>query len=1285
MKKWQKRMLKWGGIAAGSFFLLLVVAVILVNLFLPKDFIKQQVIQAIRDNLGREATVGDVSVRLSGKLAVSDLVIKERAGYGARPFVKLGAFAVGVRLLPLLKKQIILDEVALKGLEVSVVRDKGGFNYDDILAKFNPKIPAGTPAPAPAATPGKKPPFTVALRSFKFRGGAVHYDDRVMPFRQSVTDIDLDLAVTSFAAPIKVDLSFKLPAGDRAGKISIAGPVRLFKDESFSVDLKAVAATLDMTGKGIPLALAAPFLAGSVKDLGGEISLREKIEIKGADARLSGGAEVAGLRVGMSDFVQPVQLKSVRIENDVAANTETLKVGVTALKVIADGVSLSATGTMETLATPAIALRTDVRIESETLLPLIRAALGSAIPPDVAATGVVTLGADITAKGVVWGARGTLELGALGLDYGKMIAKPAGEPASVVFGASCDGRQITLSSVDVKLADGTLRASGAGAADFATFSLSAASEGIGMGIVRLSPFVRGQIQESKGAIALAGKADRTAAGLSFDAVATFLDVSVKPAALPGADVTLKGKIRVTPSEAVSEGLEAAVNGIAVKTAFRVKDYLAAPAIEATLDAPGLDLGPVLALVSPETAKALSGKLGALAVKAAARPGPDGRWLSEGTLALGSFDVALPVVAKSPFHDDHVSLAWKGGVDLAKKAIVFDDVKLATSAGIFNLAGSVSNYDKVLLFDVVLRAAVNADVALARYVTPVSPLPREITLAGTPAIEATAKGTMDNLAVTGRADFSAASVGYGEFFGKPAGVRLQSVFDVVSGQEIVVKSATVSMDALEAKTSGKLAGGAGEFTFEISRADAGLIALAPFLKGVVEGKGGSLQAKGVAVIGKEFDVKNGEVALNGFQVAYGQLVPAVTGVLVFPDLKRIELRNLQVAGVGGTVKFAGDVKEPRGAPVIAMEASSDAIDGDELMTKLAAAPAGTAPAPPPSTGGAPAGGTPAPAGGNPFIKTVTATAKIAVKSLKYKGLPVQDVGALVDLRGGVLTVRDIVGTFCGGKLSGLVTMDLAAAKPAWSVEKLQYGTGDVTPLVGALLVAGKLGAVGGLLDFNVSLKGSGTSTADILGSLAGSGGMKVRKGKISASPILGKVAGDLTGVLSVVAGALSLTPNSAQASTSVTNFAGALKEFNFQDMAADFTVGQGKAMAKSMLFKGDKFDLGVSGWLGLDGASQELRLNISNIKDGNPLLQDIAKVIGSVPITGSLSSPRADFLSGFKGVLGTGLIEKAKDKLEDTVKDIFKKKEEGGKTPEDPKKEEKKIEDEFKNLFKKKKK
>ncbi len=199
---------------------------------MPTGLIRDQIVTQVRNKTGRELVIaGPSSFTLypSLGLTMADVSLSGPPGMTDKPFVTMKGLDVSVQLLPLLKRDVIVDRLILKQpvFDLAVAKD-GRKSWD--LAPPNQQSNAGSlirlaqaeTAPAPVATDAPppaavappplpdKPASLAALKGLQFSDvriekGTVNYSDARVGSTQTVSDIDLKLSLPALTGPLDAD------------------------------------------------------------------------------------------------------------------------------------------------------------------------------------------------------------------------------------------------------------------------------------------------------------------------------------------------------------------------------------------------------------------------------------------------------------------------------------------------------------------------------------------------------------------------------------------------------------------------------------------------------------------------------------------------------------------------------------------------------------------------------------------------------------------------------------------------------------------------------------------------------------------------------------------------------------------------------------------------------------------------------------------------------------------------------------------------------------------------
>jgi AsmA protein len=142
-----KKLLKVAGIVVGILILLIIGLSIFVKSYLSSDRLKPLILPKAEAMTGRKVLLNEIDVSLFKGIVAKGLSVKERDGQ--RDFVKVGRFVLSYRLLPLLKKQLVISKIEIGSPSISIKKERGGrYNFSDITENHSkgpqePKKPSG--------------------------------------------------------------------------------------------------------------------------------------------------------------------------------------------------------------------------------------------------------------------------------------------------------------------------------------------------------------------------------------------------------------------------------------------------------------------------------------------------------------------------------------------------------------------------------------------------------------------------------------------------------------------------------------------------------------------------------------------------------------------------------------------------------------------------------------------------------------------------------------------------------------------------------------------------------------------------------------------------------------------------------------------------------------------------------------------------------------------------------------------------------------------------------------
>jgi AsmA family protein len=233
-----KNTLRWIGITVGG----LVLVLVLLLAFMDWNWFKHPIERAASAKSGRTVTIaGDLNVHIwswTPTLVINGLTLGNPPWEPNRPMAKIERLEVHLKLLPLLKGDVILPRVALLRPDVYLHQDKSGrANWT-----FENK--------APTKEPNSKPTHLPAIRDLLIEDGKLQIFDEMRKLK-----VDGKIQAheqKSQADPTPFRIQGKGTINDRPFELTVAGGplVHLDPDHPYPYDLNITAGDIKVASKG---------------------------------------------------------------------------------------------------------------------------------------------------------------------------------------------------------------------------------------------------------------------------------------------------------------------------------------------------------------------------------------------------------------------------------------------------------------------------------------------------------------------------------------------------------------------------------------------------------------------------------------------------------------------------------------------------------------------------------------------------------------------------------------------------------------------------------------------------------------------------------------------------------------------------------------------------------------------------------------------------------------------------------------------------------------------------
>ncbi len=187
-----KKILKITGAVLAVIVVLAVGLTLFLNTYFTSARLKALIVPKIEQATGRKASIGSISISLfKGGVVLSDLGLARRTGKGN--FLSAKELVLKFRLLPLLKKQLVINSLSIDSPYILIERAKdGAFNFSDLKKKFE----AGG---GKKSTPKKA--FNIAIQDISIKNAKALFIDEMGKLPRAQAEADMDFRLTAPAQP----------------------------------------------------------------------------------------------------------------------------------------------------------------------------------------------------------------------------------------------------------------------------------------------------------------------------------------------------------------------------------------------------------------------------------------------------------------------------------------------------------------------------------------------------------------------------------------------------------------------------------------------------------------------------------------------------------------------------------------------------------------------------------------------------------------------------------------------------------------------------------------------------------------------------------------------------------------------------------------------------------------------------------------------------------------------------------------------------------------------------
>ena len=224
----------------GIIVLVLMVAGYFAATFNPNDY-KDEIIKLVKDKKERNLHIdGDIKLTYWPKIGADLGKLSLSEHQSDKEFASVNSVKVSLAVMPLLKKELVVDTVYVDGANVNVVKNKSGkFNFDDLLSKEESSN------------------IKFDIDGVNISNSEVRYTDEAADAKYNITKLNMQSGHIALAEPVDLNTDFTLTANkpETAANIHLKG--------NFLVDPK----TKHFKVKGLDSHIVGDLLGGTGMDI----------------------------------------------------------------------------------------------------------------------------------------------------------------------------------------------------------------------------------------------------------------------------------------------------------------------------------------------------------------------------------------------------------------------------------------------------------------------------------------------------------------------------------------------------------------------------------------------------------------------------------------------------------------------------------------------------------------------------------------------------------------------------------------------------------------------------------------------------------------------------------------------------------------------------------------------------------------------------------------------------------------------------------------------------------
>lgn len=251
------KLFKWlFGLIILLVILVVAAAVILPMVVDPNDY-KPQIETAVKEKLGRDLAIEqDLGLSVFPWLGIETggVTLGNAPGFSADAFAKIEEVGVKVKLMPLLSREVEVDTLVLKGLQVNLEKDENGkTNWDDLAGEGKAEAPSAPKEEGPAGAEDGAAGVSLKVQGVQIEDARISWDDRQAGETYVLDGVRLVTGSLAPGAKVPVEAGVTITSTKPAMTLDAALNATVGTDSDLKVfDIAGLVLALDAQGEGLP-------------------------------------------------------------------------------------------------------------------------------------------------------------------------------------------------------------------------------------------------------------------------------------------------------------------------------------------------------------------------------------------------------------------------------------------------------------------------------------------------------------------------------------------------------------------------------------------------------------------------------------------------------------------------------------------------------------------------------------------------------------------------------------------------------------------------------------------------------------------------------------------------------------------------------------------------------------------------------------------------------------------------------------------------------------------------